>query len=133
MQKEPKKMKWMPILAAAVLLIGIGATVYVNAAKNDSGRILINGEEFNPDQLLEIAGKITLDEVSGAPLDGLMVAVGVENPTGRLYTLIGADGYQKTVTWEEMANGIITRERESYFPDLAKAYHVKDIIEIKVE
>lgn len=126
-------MKWMPILAAAVLLIGIGSTVYVNAAKNDSGHILINGEEFSPDQLLEIAGEITLDQVSGAPLDGLMIGVGVENPQNRQYTIIGADGYQKTVNWEEMENGIITRERVSYFPDLAKAYHVKDIIEIKVE
>jgi len=126
-------MKWMPILAAAVLLIGIGSTVYVNAAKNDSGHTLINGEEFSPDQLLEIAGEITLDQVSGAPLDGLMIGVGVENPQNRQYTIIGADGYQKTVNWEEMENGIITRERVSYFPDLAKAYHVKDIIEIKVE
>lgn len=126
-------MKWMPILAAAVLLVGIGASIFVNAAKNDSGQILINGQGFSANQLLEIAGETTLDQVSGAPLDGLMIGLGVENMTGRLYTIIGADGYQKTVTWEEMGNGIITKDRVSYFPDLAKAYHVKDIIEIKVE
>jgi hypothetical protein len=133
MEKETKKMKWMPILAAAVLLVGIGASIFVNAAKNDSGQILINGQGFSANQLLEIAGETTLDQVSGAPLDGLMIGLGVENMTGRLYTIIGADGYQKTVTWEEMGNGIITKDRVSYFPDLAKAYHVKDIIEIKVE
>ena len=48
------------------------------------------------------------------------------------YTLRGSDGYEKTVTWKNMKNGLLTRDSESAFSDLPKAFRVKDVITIEV-
>ena len=128
-----KKHSYWPILAILILLIGIGATLFVNAAKIDTANITINGEEYTVEQLFQMGEEKTIGEESGIALDNLMEVIGVPNPETREYTIIGADGYQKTVNWENMSGGILTKNRESIFADLPKAFNIKEIVEIKVE
>ncbi|KYK20472.1 hypothetical protein AYK25_04735 [Thermoplasmatales archaeon SM1-50] len=69
----------------------------------------------------------------GIALDDLMVKTGVSHPEQHIYILKGVDGYEKTVTWENMKNGLLTKGRESIFLDLPKAFNVKNIVEIEVK
>lgn len=121
------------IFAIIVILIGIGSTVYVQLTKTGSAQITVNGKDHTINQLFDLAEARTIEEESGIALDDLMVKVGIENPEEYEYTIIGADGYQKTVKWENMRNGLLTVERESIFSDLPKAFRIEEIIEIKVE
>ena len=100
--------------------------------RTDTAEITVNGEGYSMDQLYGMAEVRTIEGESGVALDDLMAQTGLENPESREYTLVGSDGYQKTVEWENMGNGLLTRERKSVFSDLPKAFMVKDIIEIKV-
>jgi hypothetical protein len=69
----------------------------------------------------------------GIALDDLMLKTGVPNPEQHTYTLKSSDGYEKTVTWENMRNGLLTKDYESIFSDLPKAFRVKDIVTIEVK
>ena len=62
-----------------------------------------------------------------------MIKTGVSHPDQHTYTLHGVDGYEKTVTWENMKNGLLTKNQESVFSDLPKAFRVKDIVTIEVK
>ena len=125
--------RYLPILAIFILLAGIGSSIYVNSQKNDSTRITINGEEYSVSQLSQMVEEKSVETESGLPLDLLMEKIGIASPETHEYTLVGSDGYQKTVNWENMQNGILTKSRESVFADLPKAYRIKEIVEIKVE
>jgi len=70
---------------------------------------------------------------SGIALDDLMVKTGVVHPEQHTYTIVGADGYQKTVTWENMKNGLLTSEGQTIFSDLPKAFRIKDVVSIEVK
>lgn len=128
-----KKTALIPLLAALVLLIGIGATLFVRSTRVDSQQVLVNRQEFTLEQIFSLAESRSLADATGAAMDSLVRVAGVAHPETRAYTIIGSDGYQKTVTWENMQNGILTRARESIFADLPKAFFVKEIVEIKVE
>ncbi len=128
-----KKNNYLPIFAIIILLVGIGSSLYVNAAKIDSTNIMIHGDEFTVDQLFQMVKEKSIEAESGIAMDGLMEEIGITAPEKFEYTIIGADGYQKTVNWENMRNGILTKGRESIFSDLPKAFRVKEIVEIKVE
>lgn len=96
--KHMGKTKLIPILAVIILLVGIGSSIYVNSTKIDSQQITVNGKKHNIDQLFEISEKRSLEAEFGIALDKLIVVNGVTNPEMFEYTIIGADGYQKTVT-----------------------------------
>ncbi|MBE9572688.1 MAG: hypothetical protein IMF11_18845 [Proteobacteria bacterium] len=128
-----EKNKLIKTLAIIVILVGIGSSIYVNATQTDSKYINVNGQDYTIDQLFDISEEKTIETYSGIALDNLIVKIKVANPEKHEYTIIAADGYQKTVKWENMRNGILTKARESIFSDLAKAFRVKDIIEIKVD
>ncbi|MDO9547081.1 MAG: hypothetical protein Q7J07_10095 [Pelolinea sp.] len=125
--------KYLQIIAVIILLVGIGSSIYVNSERIDSTHIIVNGDEFTIDQLFNIAKEKSIEAESGIALDNLIEEIGMTNPEMFEYTIIGADGYQKTVNWENMRNGILTRNRESIFSDLPKAFRVKEIVVIKVE
>lgn len=133
-----KHQKYLPITAAIILIVAIAATLYVNSAKVDSTEITINGNQYTIDQLFEMGEERKIETEagetgSGAALDQIMQKIGIPDPATKQYTLIGADGYQKTVTWENLQTGIITRSRESLFSSLPKAFYVEQIVEIKAE
>ena len=93
-----QKKKWVPILAVVILLIGVGTSLFLFQQDRNASDIHINGEVFSPNALFALSTEKTIEEYSGIALDHLMIGVGVDNPEGHAYTLIGADGYQKTVT-----------------------------------
>jgi len=133
-----KFQKYLPIVAIIVLLVAIAATFFVNSNKIDATQIIIDGEEYTINQFFQMAEERSVqaetgESGKGVALDQLMQAIGIQDPETRQYTLISADGYQKTVMWENLQNGILSIERESVFSDLPKAFYVKEIVEIKVE
>ena len=126
------KEKFIPIFALIVLLIGSLSSVYVYATQINSEYIKVNGQDYTIDQLFFIGKKRTFDTYSGIALDDLIVKTGVSNPEKHEYTIIAADGYQKTVKWENMEKGLLTKDGQSIFDGLAKAFWVKDIVKIEV-
>ena len=130
------KEKLIPIFAVAVLFIGSLSSIYVYATQINSEYIDINGQEYTIDQLFFMGKQKTIDSnselFSGIALDDLMKKAGVSNPEKHEYTIIASDGYQKTVKWENMENGILTEEEQSIFSDLPKSYRVRDILKIEV-
>jgi len=131
------KEKLIPILAVAVLFIGSVSSIYVYATQNDSEYIDVNGTEYTIDQLFFMGKQKTVESnselFSGIALDDLMLKTGVSNPETHEYTIIASDGYQKTVQWENMKNGILTEDGKSIFSDLPKAFRIKDIVKIEVK
>jgi len=128
------KDRLLPIFVLLILLIGSVSSIYVYATQTTTNTLLVNGQYYTIDQLFSLAKPRTLNEsqYTGIALDDLMLKTGVPQPEQHKYTLQGSDGYEKTVTWENMKNGILTKDCESIFSDLPKAFHVKNIVTIEV-
>jgi hypothetical protein len=131
MQKD----RFLPLLALVLLLLASTSSLYVYATQTTTETLLVNNQDYTIDQLFSMTKpRIGNDtQYTGIALDDLMRKTGVSNPEAHRYTLRGADGYEKTVTWENMQNGLLTKNRESYFSDLPKAFRVKDIVTIEVK
>lgn len=127
------KEKLIPILAVAVLFIGSLSSIYVYATQINSEYIDINGQEYTVDQLFFIGEERTIETFSGIALDTLMMKIGIPEPEKHEYTIIASDGYQKTVKWENMKNGLFTEDGQSIFSDLPKAFRINDIVKIEVK
>ena len=127
------KEKLIPTLAFIVILIGGLSSIYVYATQINSEYININGQEYTIDQLFFIGEERTFETFSGIALDNLMIKIGIPEPEKHEYTIIASDGYQKTVKWENMKNGLLTEEGQSIFSDLPKAFRIKDIVKIEVK
>ena len=129
------KDRLLPIFALLILLIGSVSSIYVYATQATTDTLLVNRQHYTMDQLFSLTKPRTFNEsqYSGIALDDLMLKTGVSQPEQHTYTLKGIDGYEKTVTWENMKNGLLTKESESVFSDLPKAFRVKDIITIEVK
>ncbi len=129
------KDRLLPITAVFILFIASTSTLYVYASHPTNDTLLVNDQEYNIDQLFLIIKPRLFNDTNttGIALDDLMIKIGVSQPEQCTYTLRGSDGYEKTVTWENMKNGLLTKNRESIFSDLPKAFRVKDIIMIEVK
>ena len=129
------KDRLLPIFALLILLIGSVSSIYVYATQATTNTLLVNGQHYTMDQLFSLTKPRNFNEsqYSGIALDDLMLKTGVSHPEQHTYTLKGLDGYEKTVIWENMKNGLLTKESESVFSDLPKAFRVKDIITIEVK
>jgi len=130
-----EKDRLLPIFALLILLIGSISSIYVYVTQATTSTLLVNGQHYTMDQLFSLVQPRSFNEsqYSGIALDDLMLKTGVSQPEQHKYTLRGADGYEKTVTWENMKNGLLTKDSESVFSDLPKAFRVKDIITIEVK
>ena len=129
------KDRLLPIFALLILLIGSVSSIYVYATQTTTNTLRVNGQYYTMDQLFSLTQPRTFNEsqYSGIALDDLMLKTGVSQPEQHTYTLKGVDGYEKTVTWENMKNGLLTKEGESVFSELPKAFRVKDIVTIEVK
>ncbi len=129
------KDRLLSITAVFILFIACTSSLYVYASQTTTETLLINGQEYSIDQLFSITKPRLLNDsnATGIALDDLMIKTGVTQPEQHTYNLRGADGYEKTVTWENMKNGLLTKNRESIFSDLPKAFRVKDITTIEVK
>jgi hypothetical protein len=128
------KDRLLSIFALLILLIGSVSSIYVYATQTTTNTLLVNGQYYTIDQVFSLAKPRTLNESQyiGIALDDLILKTGVLQPEQHKYTLRGSDGYEKTVTWENMKNGLLTKDSESIFSDLPKAFHVKNIVTIEV-
>lgn len=134
------KGKTLPFFAMAVLIIGISATIYVHAqqstVQHDPDSLIINDTVFQKTEFFSTLSIKTIEtndgEKTGIPLNQMIQHVGISCPSCHEYTFIASDGYQQTVTWEHMNKGVFTEEKSVFFPDLAHAFWVKNVIKIEV-
>jgi hypothetical protein len=128
------KDRLLPIFAILILIISGISSTYIYATQATTNTLLVNGQQYTIDQLFSLVQPRTLNEsqYTGIALDDLMLKTGVTNPEQHTYTLRGSDGYEKTVTWENMKNGLLTKDGQSIFSDLPKAFRVKNVITIEV-
>ena len=129
------KDRLLPILALILLFIASSSSLYVYASQTTTDTLQVNGQQYTINQLFSLAKPRAFNDsqYTGIALDDLMLKTGVSNPEQHTYTLKGADGYEKTVTWKNMINGLLTKDRESIFSDLPKAFRVKDVVTIEVK
>jgi hypothetical protein len=135
-----EKQNIIPFLAITVLLIASASTLYVHANQtqqfSDSKSISIKDESYAMLDLFQTFSNTTIQtddgEKTGISLSELLRSTGIECPTCHSYIFIASDGYQQTVSWEDIEQGILTYEKRSYFPHLAHAFWVHDIIKIEV-
>ena len=131
-----KREKLLLLGAVLVLLIGMGSTIYVHSTEAKTDKIEINGKAYTIDQIFFIAEHRTLKlsdgNFSGIALDDFIKKVGIPNHKDKKYTFVGADGYQKTVEWKDLENGILLKDRKVVFSHLPKQYWVKDVVKIEV-
>ena len=131
------KEKFIPILALIVLIIGGISTAYVYATQINKDTIRINGQEYAIDQIFYLGETRTIQtiegEKTGVALGDLITKVGVGCPTCYEYTIKAKDGYEKTVNWDILKIGILADFKKVFFPDTAKAYWIRDVIEIEVK
>ena len=138
------KEKIIPIIAIIFLVIGISSSIYVYATNPSISSytagdksITINNKQFTIEQIFsdaEILNIVTPDGInfSGVALDELITKTNVDCPSCHEYKIIAVDSYEKTVTWENMQNGVLTENGTAAFSDLAKAFRVKYVIKIQV-
>ena len=126
------KVKFIPLIALIIILIGAGSSAYVYVTTVDSEYININNQDYTMDQLFFIGEQRKFETFSGVAFDNLITKIGVPNPKIHEYTITAADGYQKTVNWENMKNGLLTEDKISVFSDLPKSFRVRDIVKIEV-
>ena len=132
------KEKFIPIVALVILLIGASSSAYVYASQSktetDTNTIAIYNQRYTIEELFTVVEPRTFDllNYSGVALDDLIIKVGVESPSSHEYTIIGEDDYQKTVTWENMQNGLLTIDKMTIFSDLPKAFRVRNVLKIEV-
>lgn len=127
------KERLVPFVALFILIIGSISSLYVYAMEDTTENVTIANSSYSIQQLFAPGRQRTIEDFTGVALEDIITAGGIANPEDKHYTIIGADGYQKTVTWENMKEGILTEERTTIFSELPKAFRVKDVVEIKVE
>ena len=130
------KEKFIPIIALIILIIAGTSSAYVYTSQIDKETIAINGEEYTIDQIFYNGAIKTIDTVegkkTGIDLGDLILKSGVNCPKCSEYKIKAKDSYQKTVDWNILKTGIITEEKRVFFPETAKAFWIRDVIEIEV-
>ena len=128
--------KWNLLLGALSLIILVGsfsAFAYNTLNQKESDKFMVNGKEYEYEILYEDFQTLEVQGIEGVSLSVLINDAGIENPPSHDYKIIGADGYFKTVTWRDMETGILTLdEKKVVFETKAKAYWIRDVIEIEV-
>jgi hypothetical protein len=130
----------IPYVAIIVLIIGSASAVYVHAVQssqlNDPTTIIINNEIFQVDTIFNQFSNTTIvtddGEKTGVKLSLLLLSTDLPCPSCHMYTMKASDGYQQTVTWDDMEKGVLTMQKRTYFPDLAHSFWIRDIISIEV-
>ncbi len=128
------------LVASFLLLVSIASNLYVGGVENSvsTGCIDVNGVKVCFIELYEKIGTITIhnsitnESYTGVPLDKIIEFAGVKNLEKHSYVIIGADGYRKTVKWEDMTRGVLTEEGRVAFEHLPKAFMVRDVVKIEV-
>jgi len=130
------KQKIIPVLAMTLLIIGIISALYVNAIQISKDSITIKDQEYTYDDLFLLSGEKTIQTVdgpvTGISLKNIIKSIGVTCTSCSEYTIKAADGYEKTVEWNVLKTGVLSKENRVYFPDTPKALWVREVVEIEV-
>lgn len=124
-------------VSVAIFLMVIGIVSAISLPKQEVKEYLeVNGTKLSFDEIFkkcpEKELEIMEENYTGASLSCILNLTKIGNPGEYRYTIIGADGYQKTVSWDDMKKGILTKEKRVIFPHLRKAYWVGDVVKIEV-
>ena len=132
--KAKEKQRFIILLAVILVAIGVVSTLYVTLFRGSEKveGLLIGGIEFSLNEVFDTLEVITVEEYQGVSLAELINKAGIQNPEEKKYTVVAGDGYQKTVEWKSMQEGVLTREKRVIFPDLPKQYWIKNIAKIEV-
>jgi len=128
------------LAASSLLLVSIASNLYVGGVENSvsTGCIEVNGAKVCFIELYEKIGTITIhnsitnESYTGVPLHSIIQFAGVNGPEKHSYTIIGADGYRKTMSWDDMKSGVLTENNRVAFENLPKAFMVRDVVKIEV-
>lgn len=128
------------LAASSLLLVSIASNLYVGGVENgiSTGCIEVNGAKVCFMELYEKIGTITIhnsitnESYTGVPLHSIIQFAGVNEPEKHSYTIIGADGYQKTVSWDDMKGGVLIENSRVAFENLPKTFMVKNVVKIEV-
>ncbi len=124
------------LFATFLLLVGIASTIYVHSFKDEKqmgNAIVIHKIEYDIGDIFASFEEKTIEEFSGISLSDLLNATLLKNPENYEYKVVGEDGYAKTVEWNHMKNGILTRERNVVFSELPRQFWVRDVAKIEVK
>ena len=131
------KDKFIPIIAIILLLIGISSTIYVHANFVDKSTITINGDEYTIEEINSLANLKTIQtnegEVVGVSLEDLLSKIGNACLSCSEFTVKAKDGYEKTINWDILKTGVLTKENRVVFPNTSKSLWVRDVVEIEVK
>ncbi len=136
-----RKQNIIPFLAMIILIIGSISTLYVHANQSSQSEnleiIIINNHSFEIQTLFEMFSNTTIEtddgEKTGILLSEILLSTDIDCPSCSSYIIKASDGYQQTVNWDDIQQGILTMEKRSYFPHLAHAFWVRDIVQIEVK
>lgn len=122
------------LVAVILLSLGIGSRIYLYVSHPSKGEetILVADEKLFLDQLFKIVKSETIEEYRGVPLEAVIIQAGIKAPEQHTYILSAAGGYQKTVTWEDLQQGLLLREGRAVLPSLPKQYWIKNLARIEV-
>ena len=128
------------LVASFLLLVSIASNLYVGGVENSvsTGCIDVNGVKVCFIELYEKIGTITIhnsvtnESYTGVPLHSIIQFAGVNEPEKHSYTIIGADGYRKTVSWDDMKGGVLIENSRVAFENLPKTFMVKNVVKIEV-
>ena len=111
----------------------IKETVSIEANDNIK-TITINGVELTQEMPFDKWFTITnLNGTEGVLLAELINYTSVTNPNSHQYNITADDGYFKVISWDDMLTGVyVQSDYKSFFLNLPKGYHIKNIREIKV-
>lgn len=123
----------LAIAAMAILVGSFSVLIYNEVSEEDTDTLTVNGNEYTWAEVFDSFEMMNLDDHEGVMLSDLVNDTGLIDPEGHEYRIIAADGYIKTVTWEDMQNGIVRENKETYFSELPKQFYVKDVVEIEVK
>jgi len=132
--KAEEKQRFIIFLAIILVAIGVVSTLYLTLFRgSEKAEGLFIGEtEFSLNELFDTLDLIVVEEYQGVSLAELINKAEIQNPEEKKYTVAAEDGYQKTVEWKSMQEGVLTREKRVIFPDLPKQYWMKNIAKIEV-
>lgn len=120
------------IIAIIVLAGSFSILMYNTLTEEDTDTLTVNGTEYTWEDLFDDFDTTTLDDNEGILLSDIVEDTELANPEDHEYKIIASDGYTKTVSWDDMQNGIVQESKETYFSELPKQFYVKDVVEIEV-
>ncbi|MDG6224912.1 MAG: hypothetical protein QCI82_05295 [Candidatus Thermoplasmatota archaeon] len=123
----------LAVLALIILIGSFSALVYNAMSTEETDVLIVNDKEYDWGSLERDLPMIEHEGRTGISLVALLEDAGVKDVGSRSFRFIGADGYRKEVPGEDIGNGfIVIEEKKVVLPGMAKAFWVRDIVEIEV-